>query len=133
MSIPASDDILDPDEAVLDLAEVSNLLGVSVSKVNQHLRDGHLVGVRRNGSVVVPKVFFDDHGHVVKPLPGLLVVLRDGGFDVTESMRWLFTPDPSLTLSRDGSTEKQTNARPVDALRSHQAREVIRRAQAMAY
>lgn len=118
---------------MLELAEVSALLGVSVSKVNQHLRDGHLVGVRRNGAVVVPKVFFDDDGHVVKPLPGLLMVLRDGGFDVTESMRWLFTPDPSLTLSRDGTTERQTNARPVDALRSHQAREVIRRAQAMAY
>ena len=133
MSIPASEDILDPDEAVLELSEVSALLGVSVSKVNQHLRDGHLVGVRRNGAVVVPKVFFDCRGHVVKPLPGLLVVLRDGGFDVTESMRWLFTPDSSLTLSRDGSAEKQTNARPVDALHTHQAREVIRRAQAMAY
>lgn len=132
MSIPAANDILDPDEAVLELPEVSKLLGVSVSKVHQHLRDGHLVGVRRNGTIVVPKVFFDANGHVVKPLPGLLVVLRDGGFDVTESMRWLFTPDPSLTVSRDGSTERQENARPVDALRSHQAREVLRRAQAMA-
>ncbi|GAA2552513.1 Rv2175c family DNA-binding protein [Mycolicibacterium diernhoferi] len=133
MSIPAAKDILDPDEAVLDLSEVSKLLGVSVSKVHQHLRDGHLMAVRRNGSIVVPKVFFDENGGVVKPLPGLLVVLRDGGFDTTEAMRWLFTPDPSLTLSRDGSTEQLENARPVDALRSHQAREVIRRAQASAY
>lgn len=133
VSIPAANDILDPDETVLELSEVSKLLGVSVTKVHQHLRDGHLMAVRRNGNIVVPKVFFDENGHVVKPLPGLLVVLRDGGFDVTESIRWLFTPDPSLTISRDGSTERQENARPVDALRSHQAREVIRRAQAMAY
>lgn len=133
VSIPAAQDILDPDETVLELSEVSKLLGVSVTKVHQHLRDGHLMGVRRNGAIVVPKVFFDEKGHVVKPLPGLLVVLKDGGFDVTESMRWLFTPDPSLTLTRDGSTEQLENARPVDALRSHQAREVIRRAQAMAY
>ena len=133
MSIPAAKDILDPDEAVLELSEVSKLLGVSVSKVHQHLRDGTLAAVRRNGSVVVPKVFFDENGKVLKQLPGLLVVLKDGGFDPTEAMRWLFTPDESLVLSRDGSTERVQNARPVDALRSHQAREVIRRAQALAY
>ncbi len=132
-SIPAADDVLDPDESVYDLAEVSALLGITVTKVHQQLRDGHLVGVRRKGAVVVPKIFFDHTGHVVKTLQGLLVVLHDGGYHETEIVRWLFTPDPSLTISRDGSTDRQTNARPVDALHSHQAREVIRRAQAMAY
>jgi hypothetical protein len=83
--------------------------------------------------VVVPKVFFDETGHVVKSLTGLLVVLHDGGYPDTEIVRWLFTPDPSLTIRRDGSTDNQPNARPVDALHSHQAREVVRRAQAMAY
>lgn len=125
--------MLDPDEDVLDLPRVAQMLGISVTKVHQHLRDGHLVGVRREGAVVVPKVFFDDTGHVVKSLQGLLVVLHDGGYKDTEIVRWLFTPDPSLTISRDGSTARQDNARPVDALHSHQAREVVRRAQAMAY
>lgn len=83
--------------------------------------------------MVIPEVFFDESGHVIKSLPGLLVVLHDGGYEDTEIVRWLFTPDPSLTITRDGSTEQQANARPVDALRSHQAREVVRRAQAMAY
>ncbi|MDT5266251.1 MAG: hypothetical protein QOI90_2877, partial [Mycobacterium sp.] len=32
-----------------------------------------------------------------------------------------------------GDIEPKPNARPVDALRSHQAREVVRRAQAMGY
>ncbi|MGE2688754.1 Rv2175c family DNA-binding protein [Mycolicibacterium pulveris] len=132
-TIPAADDVLDPDEAVYDLPAVADLLGVPVSKVHQHLKEGHLIGVRRSGQVVVPKIFFDDTGHVVKSLAGLLVVLHDGGYHETEIMRWLFTPDPSLTISRDGSTDKQVNARPVDALHSHQAREVVRRAQAMAY
>ncbi len=92
-----------------------------MTKVHQQLRDGHLVGVRRKGAVVVPKIFFDDTGHVVKTLQGLLVVLQDGGYHETEIVRWLFTPpDPSLTISRDGSTERQPNARPVDALHSHQ-------------
>lgn len=132
-TIPAAEDVLDPDEAVYDLPAVADLLGVPVSKVHQHLKDGHLIAVRRNGEVVVPRAFFDDTGHVVKSLTGLLVVLHDGGYHETEIMRWLFTPDPSLTIRRDGSTENQVNARPVDALHSHQAREVVRRAQAMAY
>ncbi|RDH75893.1 DNA-binding protein [Mycolicibacterium moriokaense] len=132
-SIPAAEDVLDPGEDVYDLPHVARLLGVPVTKVQQHLRDGHLVGIRRQGAVVVPKVFFDDTGHVVKSLPGLLVVLHDGGYQDTEIVRWLFTPDPSLTIRRDGSTAGQDNARPVDALHSHQAREVVRRAQAMAY
>ncbi|KKW62740.1 Rv2175c family DNA-binding protein [Mycolicibacterium elephantis] len=132
-TIPAAEDVLDPDEAVYDLPTVADLLGVPVSKVNQQLKEGHLIGVRRDGKVVVPKIFFDDTGHVVKCLTGLLVVLQDGGYHETEIMRWLFTPDPSLSIRRDGSAENQVNARPVDALHSHQAREVVRRAQAMAY
>ena len=131
-SIPAADDVLDPGEDVYDLPAVADLLGVPVTKVHQQLREGHLVAVRREGVVVVPKVFFES-GHVVKSLPGLLVVLHDGGYRDTEIVRWLFTPDPSLTIRYDGTTERQANARPVDALHSHQAREVVRRAQAMAY
>lgn len=132
-SIPASDDVLDPAEEVYDLPAVAAMLGVPVTKVHQQLREGHLIGVRRGGTVVVPKIFFDDSGEVVKSLQGLLVVLHDGGYHETEIVRWLFTPDSSLTISRDGTTDKLANARPVDALHSHQAREVVRRAQALAY
>lgn len=132
-SIPAGDDVLDPDEPTYDLRRVAELLGVPVTKVHQQLREGHLVGVRRAGDVVVPQLFFTDSGEVVKSLPGLLVVLHDGGYRETEIIRWLFTPDPSLTITRDGMREAVSNARPVDALHAHQAREVLRRAQAMAY
>jgi hypothetical protein len=132
-NIPAADDVLDPDEVVYDLPTVASILGIPVTKVHQHLRQKHLIGVRRDGVLVVPKIFFDDDGHVVKSLSGLLVVLHDGGYHETEIVRWLFTPDASLTISRDGATGAQPNARPVDALHSHQAREVVRRAQAMAY
>ncbi|MGK2880987.1 MAG: Rv2175c family DNA-binding protein [Mycobacterium sp.] len=132
-SIPAADDVLDPDEPTYDLPTVSQLLKIPVTKVHQQLRDGHLVGVRRKGTVVVPQAFFTPAGHIVKPLPGLLTVLRDGGFPDTEILRWLFTADPSLTVTHDGSREVQSNARPVDALHAHQAREVVRRAQALTY
>jgi hypothetical protein len=110
--IPTGDDVLDPDEPTYDLRDVANLLGVPVTKVQQHLKEGHLVAVRRNGDVVVPQIFFTSAGEVVKSLPGLLVVLRDG---------------------RDGSRDALSNARPIDALHAHQAREVLRRAQAMGY
>ncbi len=125
--------MIDPDEPTYDLRVVADLLGVSVTKVQQHLKEGHLVAVRRAGDVVVPQIFFTSAGEVVKSLPGLLVVLRDGGYHDTEIVRWLFTPDPSLTVRKDGSRDALSNARPVDALHSHQAREVLRRAQAMAY
>ena len=132
-SIPAGDDVLDPDEPMYDLSRVAELLGVPVSRVHQQLREGHLVGVRRDGSIFVPQVFFTNSGHVVKSLPGLLTILHDGGYRDTEIVRWLFTPDPSLTVTRDGTRDAISNARPVDALHAHQAREVLRRAQAMAY
>ncbi|BAX93206.1 Rv2175c family DNA-binding protein [Mycobacterium shigaense] len=132
-SIPAGDDVLDPDEPTFDLARVAELLRVPVTKVQQQLREGHLVAVRRDGSLVVPQLFFTNSGEVVKSLAGLLTILHDGGYHETEIVRWLFTPDPSLTVTRDGSRDSLSNARPVDALQAHQAREVMRRAQAMAY
>jgi hypothetical protein len=131
--IPAGDDVLDPNEPTYDLPGVAELLGVPVTKVHQQLREGHLVGIRRAGDVVVPQIFFTTTGQVVKSLPGLLMVLHDGGYHDTEIVRWLFTPDPSLTVTWDGTRDALSNARPVDALHAHQAREVLRRAQAMAY
>ena len=132
-SVPAGDDVLEPDEPTYDLPRVAELLGVPVSKVQQQLREGHLVAVRRGGGVVVPQVFFTTSGEVVKSLAGLLTILHDGGYRDTEIVRWLFTRDPSLTITRDGTRDAISNARPVDALHAHQAREVVRRAQAMAY
>lgn len=133
-SIPVSDDVLGLDEPTYLLAEVADLLGVPVTRVHQQLRDGQLVAVRRGGATVVPRIFFAD-GAVVKSLPGLLAVLHDGGYRDTEIVRWLFTADPSLTVTRDGgrSVGGVDAVRPVDALHTDQAREVVRRAQAMAY
>jgi hypothetical protein len=79
------------------------------------------------------RLFFSHSGEVAKSLAGLLTILHDGGYHETEIVRWLFTPDPSLTITRDGERDAIGNARPVDALHAHQAREVVRRAQAMAY
>ena len=132
-SIPAADDVLEPDEPTFDLPRVAEMLGIPVTKVHQLLRDNHLVAVRRDGVLLVPQVFFTEDGDVVRSLPGLLAVLHDGGYERSEIVRWLFTADPSLSLTRDGVREAVADARPIDALHAHQAREVMRRAQAMAY
>ena len=44
-SVPAGDDVLEPDEPVYDLPRVAELLRLPVTRVHQHLRDGHLLAV----------------------------------------------------------------------------------------
>ncbi|NYI90362.1 hypothetical protein HNR02_003685 [Amycolatopsis endophytica] len=120
-AIPVADDILGPDVAVLSLTEVAQQIGLSVNKVRQLLRDGHLLAVRRDGDLMVPADFLVD-GQAVKGLTGLLTVLSDAGFSRTEMLRWLYEADESLP----GTT-------PVNALRTNHGTEVKRRAQAMAF
>jgi len=120
-AIPFADDVLDRDVEVLTLTEVADRLGQPVSKVRQCLRDGHLLAVRRDKELRVPEVFLGDDGMIVKGLPGTITVLADAGFSQEDMMRWLFTADDTLP------------GRPVDALRATGAREVKRRAQALAF
>jgi excisionase family DNA binding protein len=103
----------------LTQAEVAQLLGVSPNRVRQLLRDGRLMAVPGSGNSRIPAAFLHD-GAVLKHLPGLLTVLRDGGFSDDEAFDWLFREDESLPGS------------PVEALRGNRHTEVTRRAQALA-
>lgn len=120
-TVPHADDVLPPDVEVLDLPEVADRLGIPVTRVHDLLREGALLAVRRDRILVVPARFLDEGDEVVRFLPGLVAVLRDGGFRDDEVLRWLFEEDDTLP------------GRPVDALHGHRAREVMRRAQAMAF
>lgn len=120
-AIPVADDVLDAEIAVIGLPEAANRIGVSVSKVRQMLRDGHLIAVRRDGELCIPEEFFGERGPV-KGLAGTLTVLADSGFEPTEMLNWLFTSDDSLP----GVT-------PINALRTNHGTEVKRRAQALAF
>ncbi|WP_194860626.1 Rv2175c family DNA-binding protein [Dietzia sp. SYD-A1] len=120
-TVPHCDDVLPGGIETINLPEVSSRLGIPVTRVHDLLREGGLIAVKRGGVVVVPAVFLDDDDEVVRFLPGLVSVLRDGGYRDEEILRWLFTEDDSLP------------GRPADALHGHRAREVIRRAQAMAF
>ncbi len=105
----------------LDWSETSKALGVSVSKVRQLIREHQLAAAvpsPGSGQQVPAELIMD--GEIVKGIPGLLVVLHDGGYDDRQILRWLFTSDDTLP------------GRPIDALRENRGSEVKRRAQAMA-
>ena len=106
----------------LDWSEASELLGVSVSKVRQHIREHSLaaaVPVEGQGQKVPAALIMD--GEIVKGVPGACTVLHDGNYEDREILVWLFTADESLP------------GRPIDALRENRGSEVKRRAQAMAF
>ena len=120
-AIPYSDDVIPASASLIQLPDVAKQLDLVVTRVHQMLRDRQILAVRRDGYVGVPEAFFDDDGRVLRFLPGLLSVLNDGGYSDEEILRWLFAADDT-----SGGT-------PVQTLRGDHAREVIRRAQAMAF
>jgi hypothetical protein len=103
----------------LTQAEVADVLRISANRVRQLLRDRKLMAVPGSGGSRIPADFLQD-GAVLKHLPGLLTVLKDGGFSDEEAFEWLFRADDSLPGT------------PVEALRNDRHTEVTRRAQALA-
>ena len=101
-------------------AEVAEILRVSPNRVRQLLRDGKLMAVPGSGNSQIPADFLKD-GAILKHLPGLITLLRDGGFSDQEAFDWLFRTDESLPGT------------PVEALRGDRHTEVTRRAQALAF
>ncbi len=102
------------------LPDVADKLDLSISKVNQMVRDGQLLAVRRDGIRVVPAELVAN-STVLKHLPGVLTLLRDAGYNDEEALRWLYQPDESL----DGNAAR--------GLGGDRAREVKRRAQALGF
>lgn len=107
-------------EVVISISEAADRMGVVVSKVLHLLRKGHIVAVRVHDALYIPELFFNKGGGLNKFVPGVLSLLSDGGYSSEEILVFLFQEDSSLP------------GRPVDALHGHMAREVMRRAQAMA-
>ncbi|RJO69107.1 DNA-binding protein [Nocardia panacis] len=116
-AFPCSDDVLPESVALLPLPEVADRLGILVTRVHQMLRDHQLIAVRRAGVAGVPEMFLDADA-VVKPLPGLITVMRDAKYSDEEILEWIFKEDETLP------------GKPVEALHGPLAREVLRRAAA---
>ncbi|MFI5896043.1 Rv2175c family DNA-binding protein [Actinoplanes sp. NPDC051513] len=115
-----SDSVTAGPAAWVNLPDVSERLGVSISKVHQMIRDGQLLAVRRDGVRQVPAELVAN-STVLKHLPGILTLLRDAGYNDEEALRWLYEPDPDL----DGNAAL--------GLGGDRAREVKRRAQALGF
>ncbi|MBB4136911.1 Rv2175c family DNA-binding protein [Gordonia humi] len=120
-SLPLSIDILPDDAEAVSLDEAARRLGVSLNRVRTLIRDHNLLAASRGGQPVVPAAFFADDGGLAKHFEGLVTTLLDGGYTRDEAMGWLFEQQDDLGLC------------PADALHTHSAREVIRRAQAQAF
>lgn len=101
--------------------DIAEALGVEVTKVRQHLREGKLLAVRHGEGTPlrIPAAFVQD-GQVVKHLPGVITLLRDARYEDTEAIAWLFADD-----GLPGS--------PIEALRENRGTEVKRRAQALGF
>ena len=105
----------------LDWSQAAQVLGVTPAKVRTMVKDHELAAAvpSPGAGPRIPAAFFEE-GLIVKGLPGLLVVLHDGGYDDRECIAWLFL-DAGLP------------GRPIDALRENRGSEVKRRAQAMGF
>lgn len=105
----------------LTLPEVAERLDTSISRVRRMLDDRLLLAVRRGRPAVlrVPAAMVEPEP--MGEMPGTVTVLADSGFSTEETLRWLFTEDPSLPGT------------PVAALRQGRKTEVRRRAQALAF
>jgi hypothetical protein len=104
----------------MTVPDAAQQLSIDVSRVRQLVAERQLLAFRHQGALRIPAAFVAD-GRVLKGLPGTLTVLADAGFTPMESLRWLFTPDPSLPGA------------PVQALQENRGTEVKRRAQALAF
>ncbi|MFT3662018.1 MAG: Rv2175c family DNA-binding protein [Gordonia sp. (in: high G+C Gram-positive bacteria)] len=120
-SLPLSLGILPDDAEVLSLDQAANRLRVSPNRVRTLIRDHNLLAASRAGEPVIPALFFGDDGGLAKHFEGLVTILLDGGYTRDEALAWFFETHDDLGLC------------PAEALHSHSAREVIRRAQAQAF
>jgi hypothetical protein len=104
----------------LTLPDVAERLDLTISKVNQMVRDHALLAIRRDGVLRVPAELVANDT-VLKHLPGILTLLRDAGYNDAEALRWLYEADDTLP------------GVPAEALGTDRAREVKRRAQALGF
>lgn len=106
---------------LITVPDVADLLASDVLRVRGMISDGTLLARRGADGVLRVPAEFVQGGAVLKHLPAVLTLLRDGGFDDDEAWAWLFADDDSLPGS------------PVQALVENRATEVKRRAQALAW
>lgn len=113
--------VLPESETLLTVPEYAERLGVPVTRVFDLLGEHKILAVLRDGKKLIPEAFISRKGTTNRFVPGVIALLADGGYSDAEILQYLFTEDETLP------------GRPIDALHGHLAREVMRRAQALAF
>lgn len=103
---------------MLPVPDVAERTGLTVLQVRQLLKDGHVLGVRREDGILVLGIDQFDGPGPVKSLPAVLTLLKDARFSEQAAWEWLITPDDTLPGT------------PLQALQENRGTEVKRRAQA---
>lgn len=106
---------------MLVVPDFAERLGIAVTRVMDMLRAHQIIALDSDGVRVIPERFLSKDDELNKFVPGVIALLHDGSYTDAEIITYLFTEDDSLP------------GRPIDALHGHLAREVMRRAQAMAF
>ncbi|WP_373873155.1 Rv2175c family DNA-binding protein [Actinoplanes italicus] len=119
-AVPVTEPVTTGPTDWITLPDVSEKLGLTISKVHQLIRERSLLAVRRDGIRVVPAELVAN-ATVLKHLPGVLTLLHDAGYNDEEALRWLYEPDESL------------GGNAAVALGGDRAREAKRRAQALGF
>jgi hypothetical protein len=112
----------------LTVPEAAERLGVRITRVHQLVGDGALLGVRRDGVLLLPADLVPTaadpaegpngvHANFARHLTGVLNLLRDARFSPEESITWLYTPDDSLP----GTPAENLRTRPTEVKRRAQA------------
>jgi hypothetical protein len=111
-----------PDQSeLITLPDAAELLAVPITKVHQLIKDGQLVVTTDDaGRRVLPRASVSG-GTVLKGLPSVITLLRDGGYADPEIIDWLLRADDSLPGT------------PLQALAENRGTEIKRRAQAAAF
>jgi hypothetical protein len=79
----------------LSVPEVAEKLNIPVGKVHRLIQEHSLIGVKRDGVLMVPDEIVLD----TEPLPslkGTILVLLDSGFKLEEAIEWLYTTSDVL-------------------------------------
>lgn len=108
----------------LTIPEVATVLDLRITQVHRLVREGELLAGRLDGVLKVPAELVTTDPQVAKHITGIVTLLRDAGLSSDEALRWLLTPDETY--------RGEAAMTPAAALHGHKAREVKRRAQALA-
>ena len=104
----------------ITVPEAAERLAVPVTRVHQMIRDGSLIGVRRDGVMRLPDDLVPkgpEDASLLKHLVGVRTLLRDAGFSDEAALRWLYTADDSLP----GTPAQSLRERPTEVKRRAQA------------